>query len=405
LSFFRLGALAVVAIMAAVSCSSGASGTPASGARTSSPTSVGATADSKAADLRSRLDALLGEHVMLIAKESLAAAANRADEYRGYATLLTINASDLTDAMSSAFGTSAATRFGQIWAEQNNYFVDYTVGIVSHNAAKSNGAASGLVNGFVPKFAQFMTSMTSIPLDPISQLATEHVLETRAIIDDQAALNNSKMFADLRRAYAQASRIGDAVAPAITRKFADKFPGDPTNKAVDFRVSLQALLEEHSYLATMTTSATAAGRHTEQAAALTALAANADALGTLFTQVFGTAIGTRFDQVWNARDAELVVYASNADAANRQAAANSLSNDFVSQFTSLVRDSVDLTEGAIGYPVQSQLADLIKVIDDQRSKAAAQVASDDHTAASATNPIADVIANAAAARLPAKFGP
>ena len=329
---------------------------------------------------------------MVIAKESLAAAANRADEYKGYATLLTINASDIGDVMSAGFGTSAATRFGQIWAEQNNYFVDYTVGVVSHNAAKSSGAASGLVNGFVPKFAQYVSSMTSIPLDPITQLATE-----------QAALNNAKMFADLRRAFAQASRIGDVLAPAITRKFADKFPGDPANKAVDFRVSLETLLEEHSYLATMTSGATAAGRNTEQAAALTALAANADALGTLFSGVFGTAIGTRFDQVWNARDAELVVYASNGTEANRQAASDSLSRDFVSQFTSLVRDSVDVTEGAIGYPVQSQLADLIRVIDDQRSKASAQLGADDHTAASATYPIADVIASAAVAKLPASF--
>ncbi|TMB98412.1 MAG: hypothetical protein E6J40_06460 [Chloroflexi bacterium] len=394
----------MLAILATISCLNGSSGTPASGARTASPASVGATADSKAADLRARLDTLLGEHVMVIAKESLAAAANRADEYKGYATLLTINASDLGDVMSAAFGTSAATRFAQIWAEQNNYFVDYTVGVVSHNAAKSNGAASGLVDGFVPKFAQYMSSMTSIPLDPITQLATEQVLETKAIIDDQAALNNAKMFADLRRAYAQALRIGDVLAPAITRKFADKFPGDPANKAVDFRVSLETLLEEHSYLATMTSGATTAGRNTEEAAALTALAANADALGTLFSGVFGTAIGTRFDQVWNARDAELVVYASNATEANRQAASDSLSRDFVSQFTSLVRDSVDVTEGAIGYPVQSQLADLIKVIDDQRSKAAAQLGADDHTAASATYPIADVIASAAVAKLPASFG-
>src|SRR6266576_1566044 len=299
----------MIAILAAISCTNGTSGTPASGVRISSPTTSGVTADSKAADLRARLDTLLGEHVMVIAKASLASAANRADEYKGYATLITLNASDLADVMSSAFGTSAGTRFGQIWAEQNNYFVDYTVGIVSHNAPKSNGAASGLVNGFLPKFGQYMSSMTSIPLDPITQLA-----------------------------------------------------------------------------------------------ALTALSANADGLGTLFSPVFGSDIGTRFDQVWNARDAELVVYASNASAANRQAASDSLSRDFVSQFTSLVRDSVDITEGAIGHPVQSQLVALIKVIDDQRSKAAGPLAADDHTAASATYPIADVIANAAVAKLPAKFG-
>jgi hypothetical protein len=360
-------------------------------------------ADSKAADLRVRLDLLLGEHVMVIAKSSLAATANRSDEYSGYGNLLILNAGDLSAVMTSAFGTSAAATFDQIWAEQNNYFVDYTVGLVSHNANKSSGASSGLVNGFVPKFSQYMSSMGSIPLDPITLLMTEQVLETKAIIDDQAALNNPKMFADLHRAYAQASRIGDALAGAIAGKFPDKFPGDPANKAVDFRASLDTLLEEHSYLATMTTSAIAAGRNTEQAAALSVLAANADSLGTLFSQVLGTAIGTRFDQVWGARDAELVVYAGAADAASRQDAQTSLTNSFVAQFASLVHDSTDLAERDISNAAQSQLADMIRVIDDQRSKSATVVAADDHTAAAATNPVGDLIATSAVIKLPSKF--
>ena len=389
--------------MAVVACSDSNPGTPASGSRLSSPSPAGNSADSKAADLRARLDLLLGEHVIVITKESLAAAANRADEYAGYATLLTVNGSDLTGVVTSAFGASAAARFDQIWSAQNNYFVDYTVGIVSHNDSKTSGAASSLVNGFVPDFAKFLNSMSSIPLDPITQLSTEQVLETKAIIDDQAALNNARMFLDLHRAYAQASRIGDALASAIAAKFPDKFPGNPASKAADFRVSLDNLLQEHSYLATMTTSATAAGRSTEQAAALTALAANADALGTLFSQVLGAAAGTRFDQIWSARNAELVVYASNADAPSRQTALNGLSNDFVSQFSSLVRDSVNVTDAAIGSPVQAQITDTIRVIDDQRSNAARVVGADDHTAATATNPIGDLIATATVAKLPSKF--
>jgi hypothetical protein len=394
----------VVVALGALSCSDASSG-PASGARVpaASP-GAGTAADSKAADLRARLDLLLGEHVIVIAKESLAATANRADEYRGYATLLTLNGTDLSSVVSSAFGASAAANFDRIWAEQNNYFVDYTVGVVSHNATKSNGASSGLVNGFVPEFARFMTAMSAVPLDPITQLATEQVLETKAIIDDQAALNNSKMFADVHRAYAQASRIGDALASAIATKFPDKFPGLPANKAVDFRVSLANLLQEHSYLATMTTGATAAGRNTEQAAALTSLAANADSLGTLFSQVFGAATGTRFDQVWGARDAELVTYAGSADSASRQSAADSLKSSFTTQFSSLVHDSTDLSMDAIYAPVQGQVTDTIQVIDDQRSKTATTLATDDHAAAAATSPIADLIAAAAAAKLPASFG-
>ena len=95
------GLIAVV-VLAAIACSNSSSGPPASGARTESPSQAsGPTPDSKAADLRVRLNLLLGEHVMVIAKDSLAATANRSDEYKGYATLLTLNGSNLTSLMAS----------------------------------------------------------------------------------------------------------------------------------------------------------------------------------------------------------------------------------------------------------------------------------------------------------------
>lgn len=399
----RLWALIVILALATIACTDSNSGTPSSGARAHPTLAAANAADSKAADLRVRLDGLLGEHVIVIGKTSLAATANRSDEYKGYATLLTANGSNLSDVIASAFGATAAATFDQIWAAQNNYYVDYTVGLVSHNAAKSNGAASGLINGFVPQFAQFMSSMSSIPLDPITQLSTEQVLESKAMIDDQAALNNAKTFSDLQRAYAQAARIGDALASAIANKFPDKFPGDPANKAVDFRVSLDNLLEEDSYLATMATSATAAGRNGEQAAALNALAANADSLGTLFSQVFGAATGTRFDQVWGARDAGLVVYAGTADSATRQGALSNLTMTFVAQFGSLIDDSTDLAGAEVSNPIQLQTEAVVRAIDDQRSKSDSIVAIDDHAAAAAMNPIGDLIATAAVKKLPAKF--
>src|SRR5258708_23886170 len=212
-----------------------------------------------------------------------------------------------------------------------------------------------------------MSLMSSIPLDPITELSREQVLETKAMIDDQAALNNAKTFADLRRAYAQASRIGDALASAIANKFPDKFPGNPASKTVDFRVALDNMLEEHSYLATLTTSATAAGRNGEQAAALNAVAANADALGTLFSLAFGAAIGTRFDQVWGARDAELVVYAGTTDAATRQAALADLTMTFVAQFASLIDDATNLAGAPPSHPIQLQIEATVRTIHDQRS--------------------------------------
>jgi hypothetical protein len=395
--------MVAVAALMQLNCST-ASGPQASAPRRSSPSPVAVNpADSKAADLRTRLDLLLGEHVMVVAKESSAAASHN-DEYTGYLTLLT-NATDLTDLMRSAFGDTAAGQFEQLWGVQNNYLVDYTIGLVTHNQTKSNGAMSGLINGFVPQFSQFVTTTTQLPLDPTTQLMTEQVLETQAMIDDQIAQNYPKMYSDLRKAYAQTSRIGDALAPKIVRKFADKFPGDPSNKAADLRASLNDLLEEHAYLASMATEAAIGGRASEQNAATKALSDNADTLGTLFSGLFGASAGTQFDQLWAAKNAAIAGYAAATDAAAQQSALTKLTDAFVSQFSGFVHETTGAAENASVSSIQTQALAAVKVIDDQRAKAFAQLAADDRTAAAAMQPIADLITAATAAKLPARFGP
>jgi len=339
---------------------------------------------------------------MVIAKESAAAVAHN-DEYTGYLTLLT-NATGLTDLMRSAFGDTAAGQFQQLWNMQDGYLVDYTIGLVTHNQNKSNGAMSGLINGFVPTFSQFVTATTQLPLDPTTQLMTEQVLETQRMIDDQVAQNYPKMYTDLRTAFAQTSRIGDALAPKIVRKFPDKFPGDPSNKASDLRASLNELFEEHSYLATMATDAAIGGRAAEQTAAAKALSDNADALGTLFSGVFGAPAGTQFDQVWAAKDSAIAAYAAAADAGAAKAALNNLNDTFVSQFVALVHDSTGLSAAAANFSIGAQTQATIGVIDDQRLKQFAQLATDDRTAAAAMQSIADMITAATAAKFPTRFG-
>jgi hypothetical protein len=391
-----------MAALTQVSCSS-SSGPQASATRVSaSPVAVN-PADSKAADLRARLDILLGEHLMVVAKESAAAVAHN-DEYTGYLTLLT-SATGLTDLMRSAFGDTAAGQFQQLWTAQDGYLVDYTIGLVTHNQNKSNGAMSGLINGFVPNFAQFVTTTTQLPLDPTTQLMTEQVLETQRMIDDQVAQNYPKMYTDLRTAFAQTSRIGDALAPKIVRKFPDKFPGDPSNKASDLRASLNELLEEHAYLATMATDAIVAGRAAEQSAAAKALSDNADALGTLFSGLFGPSSGTQFDQLWAAKDSAIAAYAAAADAGAAKAALSNLNDTFVSQFTGFVHDATGLSAAAAHTSIQAQTQAMIGVIDDQRLKQFAQLATDDRTAAAAMQSIADLITAATTTKFPTRFGP
>jgi hypothetical protein len=395
-------ALAALAALTQVGCST-SSGPQASTTRVSSPPVAVNPADSKAADLRTRLDLLLGEHLMVVAKESAAAVAHN-DEYTGYLTLLT-NSTGLTDLMRSAFGDTAAGQFQQLWSGQDGYLVDYAIGLVTHNQNKSNGAMTGLINGFVPNFSQFVTTTTQLPLDPTTQLVTEQVLETQRLIDDQVAQNYPKMYADLRTAFAQTSRIGDALAPKIVRKFPDKFPGDPSNRASDLRASLNELLEEHAYLATMATDATVAGRSTEQTAATKALSDNADALGSLFSGLFGPSAGTQFDQLWAIRDSAIATYAAATDAAAAKAALSNLTDTFVSQFGAFVHDSTGLSAAIASAAIGAQTQAMIGVIDDQRLKQLAQLATDDRTAAAAMQSLADMITAATTAKFPTRFGP
>jgi hypothetical protein len=385
-------AIPVAVALAVVGCAGSGTGS------TKTPTAghVGSSViESKAADLRTRLDLLLGEHLLIVAKVSNAAAGGRSDEYAGYATLLTTNGDDITRVIRSAFGTSTASRFDQAWRAQDGYLIDYMIGAVSHNTKKSNAAAAGLVNDFVPQLAQVMSSATQQPVDAITQLMRAQVLATKGVIDDQVAKSYGKMYADLRTAFAQSTLLGDTLATAIAVKFPDKFPGDSMHSAVDFRVALNTLLLEHAYLSTMTTGALAGARNAEQAAATGALAANANALKGLFGDLLGSAEATRFDQVWSARNAELVIYSGSSDALRRQNALVNLVGPTAAQFTGFFRDATGIDEPSLMAPVQTQTHATIHVIDDQRASLLNDVAADDRTSAASMEPIANLIAAAA----------
>lgn len=338
---------------------------------------------------------------MVVAKES--SAASRPEEYTSYLHLLTSNGKDITELVRSALGDTAASTFDQIWSAHNDYLVNYTIGLVTHNKSKSDAAIGALRGTFVRLFSHFLSTTTQIPLDPIAQLATEQVLELKGMIDDQIAQNYPKMYADLRVVYAQASRIGDALAPRIAQKFPDKFPGNPSSKAVDLRVSMNTLLQEHLYLATMTTSAATGGRSAEQAEAAGALAANADALGTLFSGLFGAPVGTSFDQMWAAKNLATIAYASASTSAAKQTALGRLNDGFVTQFSSLVQDATGMASGTLRPVVAAQVEATITALDDQRSRSWARLGADDRAAAAVMEPVADMIAAATVTKLRSRF--
>jgi len=397
-----LRTLAALAALAFVGCTA----TPPSAA---TPTPVASpspmvtnSAESKAADFRIRLDLLLGEHVIIIAKESSAPA--RQAEYTSYLHLLTTNGADLTELVRSALGDSVAARFEQIWSGQNDNLVSYTIGLVTHDKAKSDRAIAGIAGTFIPQFSQFLSDLTQIPTNQIVLLLTRNMLEMRQMLNDQFAGSYQRLYDDIRSLYSHATEVGDTVAPGITGKFPDKFPGNATSPAANLRVSLNINWQEHSYLGTMRTSAAIGGRSTEQAAATNALAQNANALEATFTDLFGASLATRFDAVWAAGNAATIGYASASTAAQKQRALGELTDASVAQLSGWLLDSTGLVADVSRPALEAQLEALITVIDDQRSRSWSRLASDDRSAETATEVVADLVSAAAIAKLPARFG-
>jgi len=82
-----------------------------------------------AANLRTDLDYLLGEHLILAAKATSAALDGRTDQFTAYGGLLNTNGTDLGAAIGSVYGAEAEDEWNRIWSAHNGFFVDYTTGV------------------------------------------------------------------------------------------------------------------------------------------------------------------------------------------------------------------------------------------------------------------------------------
>ena len=82
--------------------------------------------NSPAANLRTDLNHLLGEHLILAAKATGAALDGRGEQFEAYGGLLNTNGTDLGAAIGSIYGDEAEDEWNRIWSAHNGFFVDYT---------------------------------------------------------------------------------------------------------------------------------------------------------------------------------------------------------------------------------------------------------------------------------------
>ncbi len=414
--------VAAAAVMFAACGSTGATGQPSSAPATAAPSpsdmmsmdpSVEPSAsggeamtDSAAADLRVKLDIALGEHIILASKATGAALGGRTDEFGAYGKLLNTNGTDIGAMIGAAFGPEAADSFNKIWSAHNGFFVDYTTGVATKDQAKMDKAVQDLTTIYVPQFAEFIVGATGLPMDAVVSLTTDHVLQTKAIVDAQAAGDWEAAFAAIRVAYAHMQMIGDAIAPAIAAKFPDTFAGDPSNKGVDLRVALNQVLQEHLYLASSATGAALGGRNDEFAAAGRALNTNGTDLGEAIGGLYGADAKDAFNKIWSAHNGFFVDYTTGVatkDQAKIDKAVQDLTTVYVPQFAEFLAGATDLPVDALSDLTTEHVLTTKAIVDAQGAGDAAAAAKADRSAAQHMQMIGDPLAKAIVAKLPDMF--
>jgi len=313
------------------------------------------------------LDLLFGENVILIAKVS-EAAVNHSDEYASYATVLAANGDDLANEMRLAFGATAAGDFATLWTAQNASFIDYAIGVVTHNQDMAGAAMTRLVSESAPSIDALFTSLLHMRTGALIERYRNQLTSVKQAIDDQFGQHYKLAYEEIHNSYVMGTGLGDFLAPPIASAFPDKFPGDMSTKSVTDRVVTNNLLQERVYLLTMASDSFVNGRPSEGQQALAQLATNAGMIG-------------RFKDAWALEMADVMAYATKGDDASRQA----LAQGFTDQLASTAHVPATL--------VADQASAMVKAIDDQRSKANQSLAGDDRAAATAMQPIADAISS------------
>ncbi|MGN6160705.1 MAG: hypothetical protein ACTHOG_03275 [Marmoricola sp.] len=257
----RLATAAVATLMTLSVAACGSSGSSASSSSSdsmsnmpsasSSASAVAGTAatTTAAAGLRATLTDLLTQHVYLAGiaiKTALANGGNlKAPAVAAAVATLDSNSVALSKALGSVY-PAAEKPFLQSWRQHIGFFVNYTLGKATKNAAMANKAKSDL-DGYRTSFGQLIHSV--IPQLPADAVAQELVPHVKTLLDTIDALVSGKgdAFALLSKAADHMPMTADILAGGIVAN--KHLAGDPNDAASTLRANLTYLLDAHVDLA------------------------------------------------------------------------------------------------------------------------------------------------------------
>lgn len=232
---FRIGvaALAATALIAA-GCGSDSNKTAsaATGMTTQDSMTHAASSSGKggpnsaAAGLRATLTAGLQEHAYLagIAVEQAVNHGLDSAQFKAAAGTLDKNSVALSQAIAGIYGNAAGAKFLKIWRAHIGFFVSYTKGRATKDAALVDKANRDL-DGYRASFGAFLASANpNLTKAAVANDLKGHVATLEAAIDAVVA-KKANAFDLLAAAAAHMPGTAQVLAGAIAKQFPEKFPG------------------------------------------------------------------------------------------------------------------------------------------------------------------------------------
>ena len=359
-----------------------------------------------ASDLRAGWNALLAEHAYLAAAATNAALGGRQAEFEAAAAALDGNSKDIATSLGAVYGKPAEEAFLPLWRKHIGFVVDYTVGLATKDQAKQGKAVADLV-AYTQDFGAFLASANpGLPKDMVAELVKHHVLTLKAVIDPQAAGNQTQAFTALRAAAGHMQMIGDPLTAAMAKQFSDRYPGNPAASSAALRTALNLALREHVYLASAATGAALGGRKAEFEAAAGALDGNSIDVAKAIGSVYGPDAEKAFLPLWRKHIGFVVDYtlgAATKDQAKQDKAVADLvayTQDFGAFLASA---NPGLPKDVVADLVKHHVLTLKDVIDPQAAGDQAKAYTALRAAAGHMGKIADPLAAAISKQFPDRF--
>jgi len=174
--------------------------------------------------LRSELDRLLGEHVVLVVSAMRAGGTNAANFATAAATV-DANTRDLAGAMDTLFGQAAGRRFQSLWADHVDGLISYSGALVTNDGTKRAAAGQSL-DTFEQRLAGFLGSATGDRLAAATLARALHGHDQMLLqeADAYAASDYQKAHDLAYSTYEQMYELAGSLARAFGATVASRLP-------------------------------------------------------------------------------------------------------------------------------------------------------------------------------------